>query len=281
MNPATKIVGAVSIFAAGAKADCLCIFDIDRTLTGQQGLTGSQCPSNAVQQGVGDAAYSGGTLTLSQLAQHIQSTFCNSCYLSTVSAGSASGPGSAERNVLLNQLKAGSTKSASLLSEWSNPGCNPTTPLVTSCADGQKQHAVPGIIAWYQARGASISSGEVHFFDDRSSNVNPFQGTGYNARQISCQTRDAGQGNAIGLCGATTSEIVPEAGVQLCGAGPTPAPSPAPSPTPSGCTGNGQDPWSTGQHIGCCSGLNEKLADWDHTGNYYYKCMSSVADVVV
>lgn len=253
----------------GARSACLCIYDIDRTLTGLQDLTGSQCPANVVQHGVIDDAYGGGTLTLSAMAQSIKSTFCGGCYLGVISAGSAGGPDSSERGVLLNQLRAGSSLSSPLLAEWSVGGCNPTSPLVTSCGDGQKQTAVLGIISWYAARGVSIQTADVHFFDDRSSNIEPFRGTGYNARQISCATRDAGQGGAVGLCGATTAEIVSDVGVVLCG--------PSPAPSPSSCTGNGKDPYVTGQHVACCAGLDEKLADWDHTGRYYYKCMAARA----
>lgn len=227
-----RLASIVSLLGA-AEGACLCIFDIDRTLTGKQGVTGGQCPGNAVQDGVKDDAYGGGTLTLSSLAQHIQSTFCGGCYLGTVSAGSASGPGSAERSVLLDKLRAGSSLSAGMLSDWSAAGCNPTSPLVTGCADGQKQNAVPGIVSWYSAQGVSISNGDVHFFDDRGDNVQKFQGTGFNARQISCQTRDAGQGGAVGLCGATEAEVVAEAGVAVCGATPAPTPSPPPTPGPS------------------------------------------------
>merc|ERR1711933_261408 len=85
---------------------CLCIFDIDRTLTGRQGDTAA-CPANSVQTGVLDTAYGGGTLTLSQLAQAVSNTFCNACYLGTISAGTASGDHSVERGVLHDRLATG------------------------------------------------------------------------------------------------------------------------------------------------------------------------------
>jgi len=189
---------------------CLCIFDIDRTLTGKQQETG-QCPANSLQNGVWDSAYGGGTLTLSELAQTVSQTFCSGCHLGTISAGDASGSGSAERNVLHDRLSDGDG-THTLPSSWSS-GCYGSTPLVTSCTDGQKQNAVPGIINWYRQNvGVYINDENVHFFDDRESNVQPFYGTTYNARQISCATRDG----AVGLCGAQTSEIVSTRGVALC-----------------------------------------------------------------
>ena len=53
-----------------APSACLCVFDVDRTLTGKQGLAdGTQCAGNKIVDGVWDSAYGGGTLTLSQAAQ--------------------------------------------------------------------------------------------------------------------------------------------------------------------------------------------------------------------
>lgn len=194
--------------------DCLCIFDIDRTLTGKQEDT-SQCPRNAVQSGVRDDAYGGGTLTLSELAQAVSQTFCSKCHLSTISAGSAGGEGSQERGVLHDRLAAADS-THTLPEEWNSASCSVTSsPLVTSCTDGQKQTAVPGIIQWYKEHaGAKIADSDVHFFDDRGSNISPFRGLGYNARQISCNSRDSG---GKGLCGAELSEIVDTPGVALCG----------------------------------------------------------------
>lgn len=202
--------------------DCLCIFDIDRTLTGKQGDT-QRCPANSIQSGVYDSAYDRGDLTLSELTQKVAGTFCSKCHLGTISAGDANGNGSAERAVLHDRL---AVADSDLPSEWSQPGCSVTSPLVTSCADGQKQHAVPGIIQWYkQSMGAQIADGDVYFFDDRSDNIEPFRSLGYNARQISCATRD--RGGSIGYCGAELSEITATLGVTVCGEAPTVSPSPS------------------------------------------------------
>ena len=83
--------------------DCVCIFDIDRTLTGKQGDV-STCPDNKLESSIWDTAYGGGWLTLSEAAQKLPETFCNSCYLGVVSAGDAGGHHSPERPFLLDNV---------------------------------------------------------------------------------------------------------------------------------------------------------------------------------
>ena len=88
-----------------ATEDCLCIFDIDRTLTGKQGdLTSPTCDKNKLENSIWDTAYGGGWLTLSEAAQTLPETFCNSCYLGVVSAGDAGGHTSPERPFLLENV---------------------------------------------------------------------------------------------------------------------------------------------------------------------------------
>jgi len=190
---------------------CLCIFDIDRTLTGKQGRT-SSCPHDSLQSGVTDSAYGGGTLTLSAFTQAVAQSACAPCYLGTISAGDASGPGSRERAVLHEKLSAVPGKLPS--AHWSSR--KPvTSPLVVGCPDTTKQEVVPRILAWYRDNhGIEVADADVHFFDDRADNVRPFRGLPYNARQISCATRDFG--GVVGMCGATLDEIVLEKGVKTC-----------------------------------------------------------------
>ena len=70
--------------------------------------------------------------------------------------------------------------------------------------DGQKQDAVAGIVAWYEQQGIRIADEDVYFFGDRTENIPPFGSTSFNAREISCVSRDMGIGNGIvGYCGAT------------------------------------------------------------------------------
>lgn len=193
--------------------ECLCIFDIDRTLTGKQGNTGA-CPKDQVQPGIKDDAYGGGMLTLSDFALHVDQTFCATCYLGTISAGSGGSP-DGERRILHDKLSVGPGK-AILENEWSG-GCDTvTSPLVFGCQDGHKQKAVAGMIQWYGEHAKiGFKHSNVHFFDDRASNIAPFQTLDYNAHQISCASRDSSiQG--VGLCGATVSEIVKDPGVKFC-----------------------------------------------------------------
>lgn len=188
--------------------DCLCVFDIDRTITGKQGHAAA-CPGNTEMVGVPDAAYSGGTLVLSQLGQGIQSTFCGRCYRGIVTAGSATGEGSAERTTILSML--GGTE-ATLSSRWSSRS-PVTSSMVVGAIDGRKQEVVRDIVAWFQSeKGITIAKSRVYFFDDRDGNVPPFAGTGFNAQQISCASRDG----VVGLCGATLVEVVEAIGVHAC-----------------------------------------------------------------
>ena len=188
---------------------CLCVFDIDRTLTGLQNDT-KDCPNNLFEPKIPDCAYDGGSLSLSPLAQNIDKTFCSKCFIGVVSAGVACGDNSPERRELIKHLNV----SGGLLTDkWSPPG-QVLTPLVTSYQDGKKQVAVKEIVDWYSDRGHSIA--DVHMFDDRVSNIKPFKGTGFSAHQISCQTRDQSHNNEIGLCGATLDEIKPTKGIHIC-----------------------------------------------------------------
>jgi hypothetical protein len=177
----------------------------------------TNCPGNLIQQGVKDTAYRGGTLTLSQFGQALQSTFCSKCFIGSISHGDASGQGSVEQGILHDRLAAGDQGSS--VSGWKS-GCSQVSALLTDCHDGYKQTGVPSIIQYYaQTAGAKIAPQDVHFFDDRDVNIQSFQGTGYNARQISCRTRDGSYGGAIGLCGAELSEIVETSGQVMCGQG--------------------------------------------------------------
>jgi len=203
---------------------CLCSFDVDRTLTGKQEEP-KQCPQNQVLHGVGDTAYGGGQLTLSPLGQSIEDTFCAKCYVAIVTAGDASGYESAERDVLVKKLGAyGKLESTS----WTGPslkhearancsGVVVDSPLVLGCIDGTKHFAVASVVAWLEAaRGVKIEKENVWHFDDREGNVAEFVGTGFNARVVSCSSRDGPLATGVGLCGASTSDIVDEKGVALC-----------------------------------------------------------------
>lgn len=184
---------------------CLCLFDVDRTLTAKQGLV-SQCPASQVIPGVFDDAFTGGELTLSPLGQAIGRTFCGACHLGVVSAGGAGGPD--EKAVLQTHLPGFGAASVT----WSGPNAI-SSPLVIGCSNALKAQCAQGIVDWYRtARNVVIPPQEVYFFDDLTGNTNGFANYGFNARQVSCGSRD---GNT-GLCGADLSEIVRIPGISNC-----------------------------------------------------------------
>jgi len=204
----TPVGGPSAPSPVASTYDCLCVFDIDRTLTGKQG-TATKCFGNQEEIGTQDTAYAGGTMVLSRLAQSLQSTFCGSCYRAIVTAGVASGEGSSERSAILNILGG---YPATLSLTWS-AAMPVTSSLVFGAMDGRKQETVRDVVNWFRAqRGVNLLDNKVHFFDDRDDNISPFAGTGFNAKQVSCASRD----NLVGLCGATPDEVVAFTGIHPC-----------------------------------------------------------------
>jgi len=200
---------------------CLCVFDIDRTLTAKQGsaATGGACPAGQLVPGVEDDAYGGGELVLSQVAQGLRKTFCRACYIGVCSHGDADFGYSKERGVLLKSIlqtrPMRHLRLRPFAAQWSDEGL--LSPYVVMAPDEEKQLYVAKIREWYLRQGIGIMTQNVFFFDDRANNVLPFKGTGLNARQISCASRDMTiAGGAVGLCGATLDEIVRQPGVVAC-----------------------------------------------------------------
>lgn len=218
MNPTSTTTAGPTTTTQPVATPCLCVFDIDRTLTGKQSQI-EKCPHNKIMPGVTDLAYGSGTLTLSELAQDLlNATFCTACYTGVVSSGVMNGKTDGERKVLLEKL-GGVTKTLSDV--WSDGKKTVESPLVLHATDGLKQNSVRDIVTWFKTKkSVSIPDANVHFFDDRDENVKPFEGTGFNAHQISCTTRDtahSSHGDAdVGLCGGTTKEAVAASGVELC-----------------------------------------------------------------
>ena len=69
--------------------------------------------------------------------------------------------------------------------------------MVLHAPDGWKQESVWPILSYFTSRvGVTVPDEDVYFFDDRSSNVLGFRGTAWNARQVSCMSRDG----PVGLC---------------------------------------------------------------------------------
>jgi len=191
-------------FSGGA---CLCLFDIDRTLTGKQDVISPTCPQNSVQRDVYDSAYGRGDLTLSNLGQHVGSTACARCKLGIVSHGTAGG------NSMKAKIRSLIQGGGYIPNHWSYPN-SIDSPLVLGCS--YKPSCVRGVVDWYNRQGAGISPNQVYMFDDIKDNVESFHGTGFNAHQVSCSSRDWGEGGRIGLCGGSTWEVRLAPGVSTC-----------------------------------------------------------------
>jgi hypothetical protein len=212
---------------SGASATCLCVFDIDRTLTGRQFDT-KHCPRNR-QLDMWDEGYGGGRVTLSALGRDgIATTFCNQCLLGITSAGQGSGADSKWNHYILEELMRGERHDAFTVEHphhkhWSH-GTGVRSPYVLSQGNRHKQVSVELIRQWYGKQGVDVLARDVFFFGDRAENIMPFREKGLNSRQISCTTRAAhdrrqyahsGSG-MVGYCGATPEEIKPEIGNILC-----------------------------------------------------------------
>jgi len=206
-------------------APCVCSFDLDRTLTGEQSSSEEECPDDEHLPGVLDWAYDGGNLTLSAAAKALGSTFCGQyqCFMAVVTAGDGTGYESDERHTFENIFQESGGRLPSTV--WSGPsalgenrtncsGVKVESTLVAGCNDATKQFALDLVLAWLKkTENVTIPHSSVWHYDDKGENIEPFQGTGYNARVVSCSSRDVG---AKGYCGATVSEITDTPGVILC-----------------------------------------------------------------
>jgi len=197
----------VELFSGGPRPTCLCLFDVDRTLTAKQGQAQS-CPGTAEVPGVEDTAFGGGTLVLSDLALNLGKTFCGACYRGIVTVGPVSGAYSKQREELLQAL-GGPQWTFSDKWSWA---AEVSSLLVTGASDEHKHETVRKIVDWLRAQGPQIQDSEVYFFDDNSLNPPPFAGSGFNAHQVSCQSREG----IIGHCGALATEVVGDHGVKSC-----------------------------------------------------------------
>mmetsp|Transcript_76946 Transcript_76946/g.160099 ORF Transcript_76946/g.160099 Transcript_76946/m.160099 type:complete len:432 (+) Transcript_76946:92-1387(+) len=204
---------------------CLCVFDIDRTLTGKQQRT-DKCPNNEILWNLDDYAYEGGKVTLSDLArQGIDKSFCNQCYLGITSAGAGSGATSAWNAYILSTVMRGAVQDAFQAEHpealtWSfgrnqaSHQLDVNSPYVLLQPDKQKQDAVELIRQWYEAREVYIEPGEVYFFGDRTENIEPFSWKGFNSREVSCGLRD--YNGVVGYCGGRLEEVVKMKGNWEC-----------------------------------------------------------------
>ncbi|CAE8683391.1 unnamed protein product, partial [Polarella glacialis] len=114
---------------------CLCLFDVDRTLTARQGSQ-YKCANTKAFPGVRDPAFSGGALSLSEVGLNLDKTFCSKCHIGIVTAGTAGFDNDkhGEREVIYEQLKAaGQGSGTGPWSSWDT--IPPISPLVHTCTD--------------------------------------------------------------------------------------------------------------------------------------------------
>jgi len=205
--------------------NCLCVFDIDRTLTSKQQWANVEhpCPGAVRSNTITDTAYSPGKFVASALTVNINSTFCKRCYTGVVSHGVASYTD--EHNRILDFV-GGAERTRT--DWWQYIGFNTNTEakssLILQAVDGYKQVHIRGIVDWLNnVMNIPMQDTDVYFYDDIATNVEPFKNTKFNARQISCKSRGPAEPNVgvneagkLGGCGATPDEIVEEKGVKLC-----------------------------------------------------------------
>jgi hypothetical protein len=127
--------------------------------------------------------------------------------MGAISAGPASGGHSDLRAKLLELIPADKRLNGGFVDGCPSPVSGP---LVLSCH--YKPRPARDIVNWFRQQGVSIADENVFFFDDKRPEIDSFRNQRFNARQISCASRDANRG----LCGAELSEIVLETGVHTC-----------------------------------------------------------------
>jgi hypothetical protein len=208
--------------ALSSNKECLCIFDVDRTLTTLQGS--KTCPGDRIYANVADPAYppTTGPFTASEFALRVGQSWCGrSCRLAVITAGTmpSGGKPDAEHRVIADLLSKNNGNAKMPGPEklpWASFSSGQLAPFVHSAPHLAKFKAVPTIQKYYANNaGAKIDDDAVFFFDDIAANVQPWRSTKYHAHQISCLTRardpqktsSPSNNKELGLCGATLAEI--------------------------------------------------------------------------
>eukprot|EP00308_Calcidiscus_leptoporus_P022821 CAMPEP_0119368518 /NCGR_PEP_ID=MMETSP1334-20130426/15165_1 /TAXON_ID=127549 /ORGANISM="Calcidiscus leptoporus, Strain RCC1130" /LENGTH=170 /DNA_ID=CAMNT_0007385173 /DNA_START=373 /DNA_END=881 /DNA_ORIENTATION=- len=160
---------------------------------------GPMCGGNTHYPNVVDPAYDGGLLSLSEAAAHLESTPCSGCLVGAIASGALGGRGSTLRRVLYQTLTkppllgigsgvSDHSKGKSKL--WSS-ATMVRSPLVVNRDSETLQETVRKIVRWYErATAQPIANRAVYYFDDSRARVRSLTNTGFNARQVSCATRD-------------------------------------------------------------------------------------------
>ena len=197
---------------------CLCLFDVDRVLTSSPLANRGPCPGSKRHEGISDGS-SHRTLITSALFERLHDTFCGRlCHIGILTAGTADGfqafLWSVLRTLPHGNLLPDSASAAWLLDSAARAG--ELAPFLYRTGEGNKEQSVAGVLRWLLHRhNVSMPKHRVFFFDDKSLNVRPFATSGFNARQVSCATRDFVTYDQ-GYCGGVPEEVLPERGVRLC-----------------------------------------------------------------
>lgn len=206
--PGTAYGGGAAAPAAanggGTGGACLCVFDVDRTLTAKQHHK-DECQFTWDEEDAYDGAFGGGPMLLSYLGKSVSTSSCSSCQQGIVSNGDATGP--KERAVLARQLGHDGAE----FTNWKSA----SSPFLTGCPNGKKQECAKNLIAWYESQSISIDTSRVYLFDDLAENIAGFQGSGMHAHQISCGSRDK-HDHSLGMCGGRPEELTLAPGVTFC-----------------------------------------------------------------
>lgn len=227
----SRVNGIQEQYEMPPMGQCLCLFDVDRTLTSRQLTTDApndpQCPQTQYAPEVDgkvvlDYAYKGGRLRLSEVALNLQETFCvkQNCYRGVISAGGASGDD--EKQVLFEHLKGNSPDQigGDTFGQYANLAGDVSSLKIVFTPDPQKGDVAKKIFDWLnspEGKKANIPADKVWLFDDHRGNAGEMAKYGFNGREVSCKTRDQSIGDGlVGLCGAELSEIVPSLGVSTC-----------------------------------------------------------------
>jgi len=174
---------------------------------------------------------------ISDLTKRLHITFCaRECRFGIIASGDVSGADSTLRSMLWQQVRNmpyGHEIPSDASTSWADGTTafhGQTAPFLTGASEGLKYLFIPLIERYYfEKHGWAFAKHRIFYFDDKASNIISFAGLGYNALQISCHSRDEGNGpgasfqygrplsTGIGLCGGKLEELeVPFLGVRLC-----------------------------------------------------------------
>ena len=205
-------------------SDCLCVFDMDRTLTSRE-TSDPGCQTSKKIPGARSAGYCFDNLWWSEMAQKINTDpTCKSCKIGVISAGNADGAGQREAfgNLIGDKAKVG-LYSSTPWNEAFGHGCQSQSyPGLVGCGD--KGIALKNIIEYWRNKGVEFQ--RVNFYDDRVDHINQvankaeagaYGHVDVRAKQVSCPSRDNGgdcqtrhgcsYSGEIGCCGGQANEF--------------------------------------------------------------------------